>query len=217
MSEVSLMPGNTGGWGGDALAAGFGAFVGSMFGNGCGGWGGFGNRGNFGTVGAIEATALSAENAVLNNLNDLRTGVNNIGMNLIQGQGRDALTACQGFSGINQTILTSAANQTNWNNQGFAGLNATITQQSFDTRQAIAALSAQNAQCCCDLKQAIGAVGASITSKLDQNTIAALQAELCDAKAKNAALESQQFLTASQLAQNQYLISQLKTTTASAG
>lgn len=36
MSEVSLMPGNTGGWGGDALSAGFGAFVGSMFGNGCG-------------------------------------------------------------------------------------------------------------------------------------------------------------------------------------
>lgn len=117
MSEVSLLPtGNNGCWGGDAMAAGLGGLVGAWVGSAWGG-GGWGNRGNWGAPCSGAVASGFAENAILNNLNDINTGVTNLGMNLIQGQGRNDLTACQGFSGVNTAILTTAANQ-----EGFSQL-----------------------------------------------------------------------------------------------
>lgn len=218
MSEVSLIGDGAGFGGGNALAAGFGALIGGAIGGawGNGGWGGRGNWGPGFGCGCENNGVRSAiaENAILGNLNDINTGVTNLGMNLIQGQGRNDLTACQGFNGINTAILTTSANQTNWTNQGFAGLNTAIVQNGFETRQEIANNRFAMQQCCCDLKQQVAAGFCDLASKIDKNTITELQTRLCDAKSRIASLESQQFTTASNLAQSQFLISQLKTGTA---
>lgn len=220
MSEVSLIPtGNNGGWGGEAVAAGFGGFIGSLFGNGWGG--GWGNRGNWGAPCSGAVASGFAENAVLNSLNDINTGVTNLGMNLIQGQGRNDLTACQGFSGINTAILTSSANQTNWTNQGFAGLNTAIVQNGYDTRQEIANNRFAQQECCCALQKQMADGFGSIREKMDQQTITTLQTQLCDAKSKISALESQAFITQSNLAQSANIIGHVRamipTTTTTTG
>lgn len=145
---MTLLPtgafGNCCGWG-DAGAAALGAFVGSWFGNGVD----WGNRG-FG-VGAGDAALASGfgTNLVMDNLNQIQNGVNNLGLNLTQNQCQlqqsvgnasaglqNAL--CQGFSGVvaNDTQNTNRLNNTV--TQGFAGINNAINTQSAITNQGLA-------------------------------------------------------------------------------
>ena len=161
MTDVSLLPttglvGTGCGWG-SAGAAALGAFVGSWFGNG---WGGNGfNRGGCG-CGCGEGIAAGASawgtNLVMDNLNQLQNsvgqvnaGINNLGLNLVQGQcavqrqiGDAAYgvqnSLCQGFSGVNATVNSTTSQLMNANNQGFAGLNATINATNATTNNYLA-------------------------------------------------------------------------------
>lgn len=148
MSDMTLLPsnafGNCNGWG-DAGAAALGAFFGSWFGNGF-----MGNRG-FGMAGDGVAAGASAfgTNLVMDNLNQVQNGINNLGLNLTQGQCNvqrqigDAAygiqnSLCQGFSGVNATVNNTSAQLMNANNQGFAGVNSTINQTNAMTNNYLA-------------------------------------------------------------------------------
>lgn len=159
MTDVSLLPtvGTAGygcGWG-NAGAAALGAFVGSWFGNGWGG-NGWGNRNGYGD-GLVSAGASAwGTNLVMDNLNQIQNtmgqvngGINNLGLNLTQGQcavqrqiGDAAYgiqnSLCQGFSGVNATVNNTSAQLLNANNQGFAGLNATINATNATTNNYLA-------------------------------------------------------------------------------
>lgn len=99
------------------------------YGRGFGGFGGFGGGfgGGCGSPCATQADLAAGFNnsAVLANLNDLALGQANIQQ-----------TLCQGFSGVNTSIL----------------------QNGYNTQGAINGLSHQLAQCCCDNKAAIADV-----------------------------------------------------------
>lgn len=201
MDNMTLLP--TGSMGNDALAAGAGAFIGSWFGNGFG-WGG--NRNGVADAAVVAATT-SADAIMLDQVGNLQTSVNALGLNLVQGQGQSNLVACQGFNGINQTINSTAATSQNTMVQGFAGLNTVINQASSDTRFAIADLARQAAECCCETNKTIVAEGAATRQLIQQNLITQLQTELCDSKSRVSQLESQVFLQGSQAAQTQQIIS----------
>ena len=159
MTDVSLLPttglvGTGCGWG-NAGAAALGAFVGSWFGNG---WGGNGfNRGGCGCGEGIAAGASAwGTNLVMDNLNQLQNsvgqvnaGINNLGLNLVQGQcaiqrqvGDSAYgvqnSLCQGFSGTVAAVNDTSARLMNANNQGFAGVNATINSTNAMTNNYLA-------------------------------------------------------------------------------
>lgn len=182
-----------GGWGGliglIAVAALFGL-------NGNGG-GLFGNRGNGGNemfgyqVGglATQADVASGFNnsAVLSSLNDLKLGQQT------------------GFAAVQQTLC-----------QGFGGINTSLVQQGYETRNAINGVSAQLASCCCELSRGQERLACDIersTNAIVQSGNANTQRILdflCNEKisalqSENAALTAQ----LSQNAQTQTIINQL--------
>ena len=191
--NMTLLPTNAFGnasWG-DAGAAAIGAFVGSWFGNGFGGWG---NRGAVG-VGDAALAAGVGTNLVMDNLNQIQNGVNNLGLNLTQGQ-------CQ----IQQSIGQSSAGIQNALCQGFSGLNSAIRDNGYETRLAVQDLSRQNAECCCSTQKTIQAEGAATRQLIQNNLITELQTQLCDAKNKISTLENQQFTAANNAAQTQQIV-----------
>lgn len=209
MSEVNLIPDGNSGWG-NGLSAAAGAFIGSWFGNGWGG-GGYGyGRGGYG-VGPV-GVEIGA-NAVFDDLSNIQQSINGLGLTVVQGQGNSNLTACQGFNGINTAVLTSANQVNNVLAQGFAGINTAISNSGSDTRFAISNLGQQMQECCCNLRTAIASEGAATRELIQSNFITDLQTKLCDEKARSSQLASKLYLTESQQAQNEYLVSQLRTTT----
>lgn len=200
MENMQLIP--TGSMGGDALAAGAGAFIGSWFGNGFGG-NGFGRNG---ADAAVVAATTGAEAIMLDQVGNLQTSINGLGLNLVQGQGQASLTACQGFGGVNQTIMGSAADTKNVLVQGFAGLNTVIQNGDSNTRFAILEAARSAAECCCETQRTIVAEGAATRQLIQQNLITEMQVQLCDSKARVAQLENQVYLGASQAAQTQQII-----------
>lgn len=110
---------------------------------------------------------------------------------------------------------------------GFANLNSTICSQQYDTARMIDGVSNQLAQCCCDTRQAIAETNyniatqaCAITNQIQNSTrdivdatnagTQAILTQMCNDKI--AALESENAalrLSASQTAQNEYLIAQL--------
>lgn len=209
MTDMNVLPVSSGfGEGGSAaLGGGIGALVGSWFGNG---WGP-GGRGV--GAGVVAAEAISTA--------PILEAVNNVGLQVVQGQNGTNMALCSGLSnvytGLNAGItdlgfqtLQSQATQTNALTQGFAGLNTAIVSSSNDNRFAMQAglnsLMSQNAECCCEIRTAIGAEGAATRQLIQQNLITELQTQLCDSKARNAQLENQVFLQTSQAAQTQQII-----------
>lgn len=195
-----------------------GLLVGSLWGGNGLGWGNRGNWGNYcnNTQAIDTASITSAVNNVGNQVNNL--GMQNLqqtcntNMNMVNAvssaydalnntlnQNNIALT--QGLAGVNSALC-----------QGFGGLNQSINTQGYESRIATNSVSAQLANCCCDLKQEIqrqGCLDRELQREIHTENI---QSQLCDAKAKIAALEAQAAFTCSQNAQTAYLISQLKTT-----
>lgn len=112
----------------------------------------------------------------------------------------------QGFAGINATVNGTNAMTNNYLAQGFAGLNTAITNNGYESRLAVQDLARQNADCCCGIKTAVQAEGAATRQLIQNNLITELQTKLCDAKAKNAALESQAFTCASNASQTRDII-----------
>ena len=207
---------NGGGWG-DAAAAFGGALVGSaLFGNGGfgfggGGWGrgwgfpgGYGGGGNTGPV-VINGDGGHCGSAELDALSNIQTSINGLGLNVLQGQNSANLAACQGFSGVVASGDRNTAALQNSMNQGFAGLNTVIQGGNAGIQQTLCqgfnGLQAAIAECCCKTQTAIHAEGEATRGLIQQNYINSLQEKLCDAKADNAALKTQNFISASQAAQ----------------
>lgn len=196
MSDVNLLPvdGMGGGFGTGGAAA-LGAFVGSWFGNGTGGWP---NNRN---------ATVAGDTILMDSIGTLQASVNSANMALVQGQGTANVVAAQGFGGVNSTVLQTGASAQNTMAQGFAGLNTAVYQGSVDTRFAINDLARQSAECCCEVKTAILTDGAATRQLIQNNLITELQTQLCDSKTKAAQLETQAYLCASQNAQTQQIIS----------
>lgn len=214
MSDMSLLPVGSG-FGSDAMAAGFGGFVGSIFGDWFGGGNGWGRGGVAPAVGAV-ANGLG-ETVILNDLDNLHNSVNGLGLAVVQGQNTSNLAIAQGFGGMAMEVANaSATNTAAVNNaafgiqstlcQGFSGVNQSVYQAGVDTRFAINDLARQNAECCCQVKGAIMAEGAATRQLIQNNLITELQTELCDSKSKISQLETQNYLNASQNAQTQQII-----------
>lgn len=99
---------------------------------GCGGYGynGFVGGYDIGKLATTNDVVVGFNNsAVLNNLNDIKLGLNN------------------GFAGVQQTLC-----------QCCNGINQAISTNGYETRLAVNGLSSQLAECCCNLGQAIQGV-----------------------------------------------------------
>nr|DAR54924.1 MAG TPA: hypothetical protein [Caudoviricetes sp.] len=133
---------------------------------------------------------------------------------------------CDGFYAMNTSLLN-----------GFGGVNTAIMQNGYETRNAINGVSQQLASCCCDVKQGIEGINYNLATQgcAIQNTIQNTTRDIIDnananARALHDELVSQRLeakneriselqsqvaslqLKASQEAQNNYLIDQLRPT-----
>lgn len=238
-SDVALLTGNGGngtGFGGENGAWWIIIFL--IFGllgwNGNRGFGGGFGGGNSG--GAYDGYVLATDFATLERKLD---GVNN---GLCDG----FYAVAQQFSNTNQNIANATASVQQTLCQGFSGVNQAIVTNGYETRLGINSLSSQLANCCCDIRQQIADCCCTTQRGIDavnynmaMNTNA-IQQTLCNntrdiiesnnanyralhdeivanrIEDKNAQIAMQQNeinalrLAASQEKQNNYLISQLK-------
>lgn len=241
MDEIThtIMPGNTGGWGGTALGAGVGGLVGSWLGNG--GFGGFGYRG----AGAGVGYDTGAINGIANQLNTVSGQIANADRDLLMqtsGQNQfignlvnqtgDAIVAAvtngarDTQAGIFQNTLTQTQNQGATNLamcQGFGGLNASIagvnlniSQQAAENRLQAQQLASQQQACCCEVKQAIEREGCANRELQREIQAQAIRDKLAASQAENAALKAQLFQTNAMAQQTAAIINALKPATAAA-
>lgn len=248
MDEIThtIMPGNSGGWGGTALGAGIGGLVGSWLGNG--GFGGFGYRG----AGAGVGYDTGAINGIANQLGNVQTQIANADRdllmqtsnqnqflgNLLNNTGDAIVAAVTGAArdnqaGIFQNTLTQTQNQGATNLamcQGFGGLNASIagvnlniSQQAAENRLQAQELASQQKDCCCQVLRAIEQEGCANRELQREIQTQALRDTLANSQAENAALKARidnnqqtQALMAAMGAQTQAIINALKPATAAA-
>lgn len=248
MDEIThtIMPGNTGGWGGTALGAGVGGLIGSWLGNG--GFGGLGAGRGAGIgydTGAINGMANqlgNIQNQIANADRDLLMQTSNQNQflgNLLNNTGDAIVAAVTGAArdnqtGIFQNTLTQTQNQGATNLamcQGFggiatglAGVNLTITQQGAESRLQAQQLAAQQQECCCEVKTAIEREGCAnrelqreIQFQSTRDALAASQAENAALKARIDNNQQTQALMAAMGAQTQAIINALKPATTAAG
>ena len=140
-SDVALLTGNNGnGFGGENGCWWIILFL--IF--GLLGWNG--NRGGFGgNGGAVDGYVLATDFATLERKLD---GVNN---GLCDG----FYAVAQQFSNTNQNIANATASLQQTLCQGFSGVNQAIVSNGYETRLGVNALSSQLANCCCDIRQQI--------------------------------------------------------------
>lgn len=191
MSDMTLLP--TGGFGGDAGAAGLGGavggLIGSWFGNGFvrGGWGGA-----YDGAGAGVAVGVGA-NALMDGISGIQSSVNGLGLQMLQGQNTTNMaierSAASTFNG-----LTSQGTQAMLANvQGFAGLNTAIASgvstignaicaQSYEAQRLAYEAQLRDQSCCCQTNRTIE-TQAEETRALIRDQHAQAQAVLiCDLK-----------------------------------
>lgn len=135
---------------------------------------------------------------------------------------------CDSTFALNNSINTGFAGVQNTLTQGFAGVNTGMVTQGYESRLATQGISAQLASCCCDIREGISGVNYNLATQAcdtrntvqnatrdiidanNQNSRAILdfltQSKLSDLQTENQNLK----LAASQAAQNNYLISQLR-------
>ena len=135
---------------------------------------------------------------------------------------------CDSTFALNNSINTGFAGVQNTLTQGFAGVNTGMVTQGYESRLATQGLSAQLASCCCDIREGISGVNYNLATQAcdtrntvqnatrdiidanNQNSRAILdfltQSKLSDLQTENQNLK----LAASQAAQNNYLVSQLR-------
>lgn len=161
------------GMGGDALSAGFGAFVGSIFGDA---WGsnGFGfNRGS------AEGFSTNLLNDGLNNIQqsinqvgrDIASGLSNVGYQSADLNNRTNVAMLQGFNQIGRDMCTSSS--------------AIVS--------AVNGVGSQVADCCCATQRLIEREGCATRELMQALNTQNIRDQLCDAKAKIATLESNAF------------------------
>lgn len=169
------------------------------------GWNG--NNGFGGGNGAMDNYVLSSDFATIqrqlsNGFGDLTSQTRFIQNGL-----------CDGFYAMNTGLLN-----------GFAGVNNSIMTNGYETRNAINGVASQLAGCCCDIRTAIGdvkyanAINTRDIIEANNANYRALHDEIVANRIedKNAQIQAQQNeinrlqLSASQSAQNAYLLSELK-------
>lgn len=230
MDEIThtIMPGNSGGWGGTALGAGVGGLIGSWIGNG--GFGGLGAGRGAGVgydTGAINGMANQLNNVsgqIANADRDLLMQTSNQNQflgNLLNNTGDALMGAITGAArdtqtGIFQNTLTQTQNQGATNltmAQGFggvatglAGVNLTITQQGAESRLQAQQLAAQQQACCCEVKTAIEREGCANRELQREIQTQEIRDRLANSQAENQALKAQIFNSNNNAAQTQALI-----------
>ena len=142
---------------------------------------------------------------------------------------------CDSTFALNNSINTGFAGVQNTLTQGFAGVNTGMVTQGYESRLATQGISAQLASCCCDIREGISGVNYNLATQAcdTRNTVQNATRDIIDAMnsgfrgidqrltaqeiaAKDAKIaeQNQQLfaaqLAASQAAQNNYLISQLR-------
>ena len=180
--------------------------------------------GGFNASGALTRADLCSEFA----FNDLNRAVEGLNSGLCNGFYTTSSQLSNGFAGVNNAICSLGYN----NAQLANGINTTM-MQGFNSANIVAlqnqnALQAQIAQCCCDQKAATADLKYTIASEdcttrnLIQNStrdlienqnagVRSILDYLCQEKIADLQSENQGLrLAASQSAQNQYLISQLR-------
>lgn len=206
------------GLGGPALGAGFGGLIGSWFGQGMnGGWGnnnGFNNTFLANQMSAIQSQAVSnglanqqatnsaaqtVTEAVNSNGRDTTNAIYQGNLANVQNAGDTKLTMAGIGNNVSQTIMGLGANLA----QAIALVNQNITNQGYEGRLSQQQLALQLTQQHNELLKAIDREGCANRELQRQIQTEAISGALADAKAQNAILM-----------QNQYLISQLKPTTA---
>lgn len=166
--------GNSDGWG-DAAGAFAGALFGSWFGgNGFGGYGW--GRGYPGA--AAEATGFSTQ--ILNDgINAIQNSINGMNMSLSNG-------LCNvGYQNLDQSNKTNVAML-----QGFATLGHDNCQNTNSIVGAVNSLGSKVQDCCCATQRLIEQQGCQTRELIQALNTQDIRDKLCDAKAKNAALES---------------------------
>lgn len=205
------------GLGGPALGAGFGGLIGSWFGQGMnGGWGGnngFNNTFLANQMSAIQSQAVSnglanqqatnsaaqtVTEAVNSNGRDTTNAIYQGNLANVQNAGDTKLTMAGIGANVSQTIMGLGANLA----QAIALVNQNITNQGYEGRLTQQQLALQLTQQHNELLKAIDKEGCANRELQRQIQTEAISGALADAKSQNAILM-----------QNQYLISQLKTTT----
>lgn len=231
MTDINLGEGTNIGFGGNtALGAGIGGFIGSWFGNGGFGCGnrGYGYGPSLGTAGVMAQNGFDTSMLHDDNM-AIQNQLENIGARQTDASYRVNMNLSNGISSA-YTGLTNTLNANNVANmqgqyatqtaintvgtnlgQDLAVINTNISNQGYESRLATKDLGTQMGNCCCSLKTAIADEGAKTRELIQQNYINGLQGMLADAKCKANQLENQLAFNASQTAQTQYLISQLKT------
>lgn len=245
MDEIThtILPNNSGGWGGTALGAGFGGLIGSWLGNG--GFGGFG--GNRAAGIGYDTGALNGIQGQLNNLSgqvanadrDLlmqTSGQNQFIGNLVNSTG-DAIVGAinassqatqQGIFGNAMSNVQAQAANSLAMCQGFGGINSSIDKgigalnlniadQGAQSRLQAQELASQQKDCCCQVLRAIEQEGCANRELQREIQTQALRDVLANAQAENAALKSQIFQTNAMAAQTATIINALKPTTTAAG
>ena len=233
LSDIAAVTGNqksngSGSWGDDSW------WIVLLFLFALGGWGGtgFGGAGNRASTTREEIAYGFDMNGLENSVRGVQQGLcdgfyaMNTGM--LGGFSDVQSTLCQGFSGVNQAITTSGYDT-------LSAINANTVAGMQNTNALTAqlnAMAADNAACCCDIKSAIASGLCDVNYNLATQANATQRA-ICDStrdiiESNNAGVRSiLDFLTqdkiasltaenqtlkfaASQQAQNNYLVSQLK-------
>ena len=215
MMTMPVAPANSGnsggfGWGGDGAWLIILFLIFAIFGWGGNGWGGNGNGGGSGVVDGYVLTSDFA------NIERKLDGVNN--------------GICDGFYAMNTGMLNGFAGVTQAVTSGFSQAELSRCNQQAALMQQLNAMQMQNQECCCENRAAIAQVrydmatqacdtrntvntaARDIIDNQNQNSRAILdfltQSKLQDLQSANQELR----LQASQAAQNNYLISQLRPT-----
>ena len=208
---------NNNGWGGAALGAGFGGLLGSWFGNSMNGNGWGGNNNNTFLANQLSAIQTQAVNNGLSNQQALASASQNT-IEAINSNGRDTTDAVYQsnisavrdngttnltIAGLGANIAQSISNLGSNLQQSLCAINQNITNQGYEARLQAQELAAQLAKQHSDLSRQIFEENCKDRELQRQIQTEAISGALADAKAQNAIL-----------LQNQYLVSQLKTTAA---
>lgn len=239
-SDVALLTGNNGrngnGMFGDNGAWFIVLFlIFAAFGWGGNGWGN--NRGNGSNgSGAYDNYVLASDFATIQRqLSDNFANLTSQARYIQNGICDSAYATAQLINGVNTNIASSTAALQNSLCQGFNGVNQGIVTNGYETRNAIQGISSQLASCCCDIREGIQGVNYNLATNTCalQNTMNMNTRDIVDTvnanyralhdeivanriEDKNAQITAQQNeinalrLSASQSAQNAYLLSELK-------
>lgn len=247
MDEITrtIIPENTGGWGGSALGAGVGGLLGSWLGNGGfgGGWNRFGGNAGVGydtgAINAIQGQLNNVSGQIANADRDLLMQTANSNQfvgNLVNSTG-DAITGAinatsqQTQAGIFQNTLSQVQNSGATNLamcQGFGGVNNAIRDVGFANQLAVVEqnganrlqaqeLAAQQKDCCCQVLRAIEQEGCANRELQREIQTQALRDKLTETQNALAASIAKNDFTNALNAQTVTIINALRTTTAATG